>query len=131
MPVYEGSCHCGSISFRIEADITDVYQCDCSLCRMKNALMTTVHESKFELLSGEQVLREYNWNTGIARHFNCGTCGIYPFHKKRAMPDSYGINVNCLRGFDPSGVTMRAASGKDMTVNPDGARDIWPGPRES
>src|SRR3990167_8334584 len=109
MTMYEGSCHCGAVTFRITADVTDVYRCDCSLCRMKNALMTTVPEDDFTLLAGADVLSEYNWNTGVARHFFCSTCGIYPFHKKRAMPDHYGVNVNCLEGFDASALNVRQA----------------------
>lgn len=127
---HDGSCHCGAVTFRITADITDVYRCDCSLCRMKNALMTSVHEDDFALLSGADVLSEYNWNTGVARHFFCSRCGIYPFHRKRTMPDHYGINVNCLTGFDPSGLAVRQAEGKGMTVQAGKARELWTGPRE-
>src|SRR3990167_7452161 len=47
MTVLEGSCHCGAVQFRIESDLADLYRCDCSLCRMKNAVMTTVHEHAF------------------------------------------------------------------------------------
>jgi hypothetical protein len=117
------------VQFRITAEITDLYRCDCSLCRMKGALMTTVHEDAFTLLTGADALGEYNWNTGIARHFFCAVCGIYPFHKKRAMPDHYGVNVHCLKGFDAAGLSVRQASGLDMTVRAEGARDAWTGPR--
>lgn len=127
--VHTGSCHCGAVTFRIAAPITDLYRCDCSLCRMKNAVMTSVHEAAFTLLSGADSLTEYNWNTGVARHFFCSRCGIYPFHKKRAMPDHYGVNVACLKDFDASGLSVRQAEGKGMTVNPAGARAEWPGPR--
>ena len=129
MARWDGACHCGAVQFQIEADITDVYRCDCSLCSMKNALMTSVHKDDFTLVAGEDVLSEYRWNTGVARHFFCSKCGVYPFHRKRAMPDHYGVNVNCLQGFDTSAVKVRQAEGKGMTVNPDGARDAWPGPR--
>lgn len=128
MEVWQGSCHCGAVRFRIEADLVDLYRCDCSLCRMKNALMTSVHEDRFMLVSGEQSLFEYNWNTGVARHFFCARCGIYPFHKKRSMPDHYGINVNCLEGFFPEARPVRRADGKAMTVKTGGARSLWTGP---
>lgn len=129
MQVWQGSCHCGAVRFRIEADLADLYRCDCSLCCMKNALMTSVHEARFTLVSGEKSLSEYNWNTGVARHFFCARCGIYPFHRKRSMPDHYGVNVNCLEGFELGGRSVRQASGRDMTVNPEGAPDHWTGPR--
>ena len=32
------------------------------------------------------------------------------------MPDHYGVNVNCLHGFDVSAVKVRHAEGKGMTV---------------
>jgi hypothetical protein len=129
VPEYEGACHCGAVQFRIAAEIADIYRCDCSLCRMKGSLMTSVHEDAFMLVSGADRLREYNWNTGVARHFFCAICGIYPFHKKRATPDHYGVNVNCLTDLDPSGLVVRQAEGEGMTVAPEGARDAWPGPR--
>jgi hypothetical protein len=131
MPIWTGSCHCGAVRFRIEAEIVDLYRCDCSLCRMKGALMTSVHKDQFTLLEGGSVLSEYNWNTKVARHFFCSVCGIYPFHRKRAMPDHYGINVHCLGGFDPAGIAVRQAEGKGMTVAPDGRGAIWTGPRTS
>ena len=39
--------------------------------------MVKVHESRFELLSGEGALAEYQFHTHTARHFFCKTCGIY------------------------------------------------------
>jgi hypothetical protein len=116
MTRYTGSCHCGAIRFEIDTAITDLYTCDCSLCSKKNALMTSVHESQFKLLAGEDKLSLYQWNTRVARHYFCSVCGIYPFHKKRSMPDHYGINVRCLDDFDAARVPVRQADGKTMTL---------------
>jgi hypothetical protein len=49
-----------------------------------------------------------------ARHFFCRTCGIYPFHRKRVTPDHFGINVHCLRDFDPAGIPVRRTVGATM-----------------
>ena len=130
MPIHSGSCHCGAVKFKIESDITELTTCDCSICVKKNAVMTKVHESAFELQTDESALTEYNWNTNIARHFFCNICGIYTFHRKRAQPDHYGVNVFCLDGFDPTPITVRATEGLSMSVKTDGARDVWPGPRD-
>jgi hypothetical protein len=112
--VYNGSCHCGSVRFRIESDLPELTTCDCTICRRKNALMLKVHETKFELLAGSDCLTEYQFHTRTARHFFCKTCGIYPFHRKRVTPDFLGINVFCLEGFDPSDVPVRATVGLGM-----------------
>ncbi len=129
MGVHNGSCHCGAVTFRITAEITELTTCDCSLCRKKNALMTKVHESALTILSGEDVLTLYQWNTRRAKHYFCSRCGIYTFHRKRAAPDHYGVNILCLDGFDASAIPLRQASGADMSVVDPAPRPEWPGPR--
>jgi len=104
---FEGSCHCGAVKFEIEVEPVETTVCDCSLCAKKNARMIQVHESGMTITAGQDNLALYQWNTGVARHYFCRTCGIYPFHRKRAVPDAYGVNVYCLEGFDPDSVPLR------------------------
>lgn len=128
---YTGSCHCGAVRFRLHAEPEELTTCDCSLCVKKNALMTRVHESQLEMLSGADALVEYRWNSGIARHFFCKHCGIYTFHRKRAMPDHFGVNIHCLDDFDHSSLLVRATEGANMSLHGNSLRDVWPGPREA
>lgn len=130
MPRYIGSCHCGAVTFSIDANIVELTTCDCSICVRKNALMTKVHERELTVVTGEDLLRAYAWNTHRAQHYFCSRCGIYTFHRKRAAPDHFGVNVFCLENFDPSGIPVRATEGVDMSVVDPAARPQWPGPRE-
>lgn len=130
MPLYHGSCHCGAVTFTVDADITDIYTCDCSLCRRRSAKMTTVHHTRLVITSGEDRLSLYQWNAMIARHYFCSACGVYPFHRKRSMPDHYGVNIACLDDFDGSAIPVRAAEGIGMPLVADNPRAEWPGPRE-
>jgi len=50
----------------------------------------------FTLLSGEDVLTTYTFNTGIAKHTFCRICGIHPFDLPRSHPDQFDVNVRCL-----------------------------------
>lgn len=129
MGVWSGSCHCGAVRFRVEGEIDELTRCDCSLCRRKGALMAKVPESGLVIEAGEENLTLYQWNTGVARHWFCRTCGIYPFHRKRSAPDSYGVNVGCLEEFDVTAYPYRLADGLTMSVQPSGARPEWTGPR--
>jgi hypothetical protein len=131
MPAYSGSCHCGAVRFRIEADIDELTTCDCSLCSRKNALMAKVHERALTITAGEEILSTYEWNTRRAKHYFCSRCGIYTFHRKRAAPDHFGVNVFCLEGFDRNAFPLRASEGIGMTVTVADARPEWPGPRET
>lgn len=127
--MHVGSCHCGVVRFQVEAQITELTTCDCSLCVKKNAVMAKVHESTLTITAGEELLSLYRWNTGRARHYFCSRCGVYTFHRKRAAPDHFGINVFCLDGFDPGAIPVRAAEGAGMTLEDQDPRPEWPGPR--
>ncbi len=129
MGLYFGSCHCGAVKFRVDADIDELTTCDCSLCVKKNALMIRVHESALTILQGEDRLSLYQWNTKRAQHRFCSACGIYTFHRKRSAPDHYGVNVFCLDGFDAAGIPVRATEGQGMTVEDTAPRAEWPGLR--
>jgi hypothetical protein len=92
--------------------------------------MAKVHESQLSILDGEDHLTVYQWNTGRAKHYFCSRCGIYTFHRKRAAPDHFGINVHCLDGMDASAIPTRVTAGACMSVTGAKARSEWPGPRE-
>lgn len=131
MTVYAGSCHCGGVRFQIDHDLSELTTCDCSLCVKRNAVMAKVPEAKLTLLAGENLLSTYEWNSRRAKHHFCASCGIYVFHRKRAAPDHYGVNIFCLDGFDPRTLPVRATEGANMSVVCSNPRDAWPGPRIS
>ena len=125
----KGSCHCGAVRFEVDWTIEELTTCDCSLCTMRNAVMAKVPESRLRLIAGEAALALYEWNTRRAKHHFCSRCGIYVFHRKRAAPDHFGVNVFCLQDFEPASVPVRATEGENMTIEDPAARPEWPGPR--
>ena len=95
--IYKGSCHCGAVSFEVEApEHVDADDCNCSICSKSGFLHLIVPKSKFKLLSGEDKLETYTFNTGVAKHTFCKVCGINPFYIPRSNPDGIDINVRCL-----------------------------------
>ncbi|MEO8374331.1 MAG: GFA family protein [Sphingomonas bacterium] len=78
--------------------------------------MTKVPEDALTVIAGEEALTLYEWNTRRAKHYFCGRCGIYVFHRKRAAPDHFGVNIFCLEGFDVASVPVRATEGANMTL---------------
>lgn len=131
MTSYNGSCHCGGVTFRIRAEqIDELATCDCSLCTRKNALMLKIPEDALTIVSGKELLSLYQWNTRQAKHYFCSRCGIYTLHRKRSAPDHFGVNVFCLEHFDRGAIPVRATSGTCMTVTGETPRPQWVGPRE-
>jgi hypothetical protein len=128
---HSGSCHCGGIRFTIAYDPEELTSCDCSLCVKRNAVMAKVPEAALRIEQGHALLETYVWNSRRAKHHFCRRCGIYVFHRKRAAPDHFGVNVFCLDGFDASALTVRATEGKGMSLVCEDPLAEWHGPRTS
>ena len=75
------------------------------------AVMTRVPADRFRLLSGEEFLSLYQFNTRVAKHYFCKVCGIYTFHRPRVAPELWGVNVGCLEGVDPLALKVGGIDG--------------------
>jgi len=114
MKIIKGSCHCGKVEFEIQLKngFGDVRRCNCSICKRKGAIMGSVPMEYLTITKGKENLSLYQWNTQVAEHYFCKTCGIYTHHKRRSVPTEYGFNVGCIDGVDPSQFTnVREANG--------------------
>jgi len=96
---YQGSCHCGRVTFTVIADPTASVRCNCSLCRRKGTPMTMTES--FVLNSGAADLGCYQFHTLTAKHYFCRHCGIYTHHNPRSNPALTRVNAGCLEGVDP------------------------------
>src|SRR6187431_1181578 len=102
---HRGGCHCGAIRFEVDAPAhLLVHDCNCTICAMSAFRHLIVPASRFRLLAGTEALVEYTFNTGVARHFFCGRCGIKSFYVPRSNPDGFSVNARCL---DPGTIESR------------------------
>jgi len=113
MPTYEGGCHCGRVRFRVTAELTGIADCNCSVCTRKGFLHLIVPPEQFELLSGEDALSTYQFNTGTAKHTFCRHCGIHAFYVPRSDPDKIDVNVRCLDDIDLTTLTITPFDGRN------------------
>ena len=93
---FEGECHCRAVRFRVRVREFAAIDCNCSICTKKGFLHLIVPPEDFELVAGEDALALYTFNTGVAKHRFCKTCGIHPFYTPRSHPDQVDVNVRCL-----------------------------------
>ena len=102
MRTVKGTCHCKAVEF--EVDLLDGFEnirrCNCSICSRKGAVMAGVTLDRLRVTRGADKLSLYQWNTKIAKHYFCSTCGIYTHHKRRADPSQCGINLGCIEGVN-------------------------------
>lgn len=97
MTIHKGGCHCGRIRFEVDApEDLEVNECNCSICRMTGHLHLIVRKDEFKLLNGQDDISNYQFNTGVAKHYFCRNCGVRSFYVPRSNPDGYSVNARCL-----------------------------------
>ena len=98
---YNLQCHCGAVQLEVETDLSNIKQCNCSICKRKNAKMNLIPKDSIKIIKGKESLSSYKFNTMNAEHFFCKTCGIYTHHNRRTDPNGIGINIGCIDEIDP------------------------------
>ncbi|WP_160109357.1 GFA family protein [Pseudomonas izuensis] len=111
----KGSCHCGTVKFEVRTAVTPAIRCNCSLCRRKGILMSPpFDQNELKILSGEEALSTYQFNTRVAKHFFCKHCGVHPFLQSPKGPKFWRVNIGCLQGVDPFALEVGLVDGASL-----------------
>jgi hypothetical protein len=114
--IYKGSCHCGNIAFEADGELTQVVDCNCSICSRMGSLLWFVPRANLRLLTPEEDLATYSFGQATIRHVFCPTCGIHPFGEG-ADPSGNpmaAINVRCLEDVDISALPVQHYDGRSL-----------------
>lgn len=112
--VHHGGCHCGRVRFEAEAPAhLALLECNCSICHKVGFLHLIVPKTRFRLVSGEEFLTLYQFNTGAARHLFCRVCGVKSFYLPRSHPDGVSVNARCLDDGTVQGSTITPFDGRN------------------
>ena len=118
MTKHTGGCHCGRVRFEIEAPANiEATECNCSICSMCGFLHLFVSLANFRLLSGEEDLETYTFNSNVAQHYFCRRCGIKSYYVPRSHPDGISVNVNCLEPSTIASITTTPFDGRNWERN--------------
>ncbi len=114
MNTYKGSCHCGAVTYTVNADIENAIDCNCSHCSRKGMLLSFIPGEEFTLLSGEENLTDYLFNKKYIHHLFCKTCGVQSFARSMNSEgkETIALNVRTLHDFDLEALTLIKADGK-------------------
>ncbi len=101
---YQGSCHCGAVSFAFEGPdlIESGIRCNCSICKRKGTMMSgfLLRDDELQVEIKNDSLQTYQFGSKVAKHHFCKVCGIYTFHETFRVPGSYRVNLGCIDGVD-------------------------------
>jgi hypothetical protein len=116
---YTGGCHCGAVRYRVKTKLESAMTCNCSICSKSGTMLTFVPEAQFELLDGQDALRDYQFGKKRIHHLFCSRCGIKSFARGVA-PDGnrvVAVNVRCLDGVDLEAVPTRPFDGRSLPMD--------------
>jgi hypothetical protein len=125
MKTYSGGCHCGAVRFEADApEPLEARECNCSMCIRTGFLHLIVPKSRFRLLSGQESLSNYTFNTRVAQHLFCKVCGVKSFYVPRSNPDGYSVNVRCLDGYPDLPMKLSQFDGRNWEKEGANLRDL-------
>ena len=111
---YKGSCHCGEIVFEVEGELTQVADCNCSICSRMGSLHWFVARDQLHLLTPESKLATYSFGKHAIKHHFCPKCGIHPFGEGTdpAGNRRAAVNARCLEGVDLASLPVMHLDGR-------------------
>lgn len=126
----EGSCHCGSVSWRFEGIPKSATACNCTICRRYGALWAYDFENEGIHVSGPT--EAYAWSDSIGFHF-CPACGCVAYWRSLKPNDDgrrrIAVNVRLTEPEAVAQVPIRHFEGLDRfeDLPPDGrcVADYW------
>lgn len=117
---HKGHCHCGAVTFEVKAPADlKLTHCNCSICNATGFVHLIVDKEKFHLISGQNTLTEYSFNTHAAKHLFCSRCGIKSFYIPRSHPDGVSVNANCLDKATINSISITEFDGENWEDNID------------
>lgn len=126
MKTYHGSCHCGAVTFEADLDLTQgTGRCNCTYCSKVRVWGVTTKPAAFRLLTGQDALGAYEFNTKQGQHHFCRTCGVRT-HGQANVPELGGEVVSVyLPALDDASVDELLSGPLHYA---DGLHDNWMNP---
>ena len=97
--MYTGSCLCGGVQFRIDAELDPIEFCYCRQCRKASgtafASNASAPASEFHVIVGAELLNSFESSPGERRVF-CARCGSPIISRKSSVPDVVRVRVGTI-----------------------------------
>lgn len=116
---YTGGCHCGAVRYRVTMALESAITCNCSICSKSGTMLAVAPAGQFQILSGEDALRDYQFGKKKIHHLFCSRCGIKSFARGPGPGGSEMtvVNVRCLDDVDAGALPTKPFDGKSIPID--------------
>ena len=94
-----GECLCTGVQIEISGKLGPVVYCHCSRCQKASgtafAANADVREKYWRLISGSDLIREFESSSGVWRAF-CGRCGSPIYSRRTEAPGVFRVRLGLL-----------------------------------
>lgn len=103
------SCHCGDVRFQVNAELSEVPECNCSMCGKSGFLSWYVPHDSIRLEPRSRGMSTYFWRFASEGYHFCPRCGVATH---RTWRDRISLNAGCIEGLDVFEIETRRVDGK-------------------
>ena len=97
----EAICHCAAVSIRLSEKPSEIFECNCSICRRLGVFWAYYHCDDVVIECAAESTSAYVWNDKILEFHSCNRCGCVT-HWVATNPnyrERMGINARLIDGL--------------------------------
>ncbi|XOV87987.1 MAG: GFA family protein [Pseudomonadota bacterium] len=102
------TCHCGTVVMVLAHKPTEVFECNCSICRRLGVLWAYYPCDHVLFEKGSGKTKVYLWNHKIIEFHSCATCGCttHWIAVDKNFRERMGINARLIDGLDRNNTAL-------------------------
>jgi len=112
--LHKVSCHCGGIQLEVSSELSEVFECNCSICSRTGFLHWYVPPEAVRLVTEKRRLSTYVWRSVTGGQHFCPVCGVAVIRTSTQYPPPVSVNARCIEGVALATLAIRQFDGKNL-----------------
>ena len=104
----EAICHCGGVALKLADAPSEIFECNCSICRRLGVLWAYYHCDHVTIETNGKPTNVYIWNNEVLEFHSCNTCGCTTHWVAidSDFRERMGINARLIDGLNRTNTNL-------------------------